>query len=141
MKRPEFVLAVMAAGDSQFSPVQIQKMFFLLDRNVSKKVGGRKFKFRPYDYGPFDMAVYQEVDALKAHGLATVDGDGSDRKYGLTREGREQGQVALEKLPEGVQVYAREVADWVRSLSFSELVSAIYRDYPDMKINSVFRES
>ena len=37
--------------------------------------------------------------------------------------------------------YIRQLLVWVRRLSFSSLVAAIYREFPDMKENSVFKEA
>jgi hypothetical protein len=44
--------------------VQVQKLFFLLDENIAADLGGRQFSFEPYDYGPFDRAVYSELELL-----------------------------------------------------------------------------
>jgi len=43
-------------------------------------------------------------------------------------------------LSDEVRKYLDDVVEWTRSLSFTELVKAIYQDYPDMKANSVFRD-
>ena len=37
--------------------------------------------------------------------------------------------------------YISRVFQWVRALSFEQLVRAIYAQYPEMKENSVFRAS
>ena len=141
MNRQDYVLAVLSAGGepAQFSPVQIQKLFFLLDREVSGLVAGPHFNFRPYDYGPFDQAVYQVLGVLAPEGLVDQIGQGTYRKYLLTPEGFLRGQAALAKLSPDVQRYIADLSKWTRSLSFSQLVSEIYRRYPEMRANSVFR--
>lgn len=140
MERRRYVLAVMASGNPpQYSPAQLQKLFFLMDREVSALAGGPYFKFRPYDYGPFDAAVYEEVEKLSAQGLTVIDKTGFYRMYSLTPQGIAEGKTALNELPPQARSYAAEAAKWVRSLSFNEMVSAIYKKYPDMKENSVFR--
>jgi hypothetical protein len=35
--------------------------------------------------------------------------------------------------------YVVNLANWVRQLSFQQLVASIYNKYPEMKANSVFR--
>ena len=64
--RQELVLAALAAGESnsELSPVQAQKLFFLIDQNVSASIGGQQYNFQAYDYGPFDRAVYSDLDWL-----------------------------------------------------------------------------
>lgn len=142
MERRDFVLASMApAGQRSFSPVQIQKLFFLLDGHIAEPTGGPHFRFIPYDYGPFDKDVYLELDRLNQEGLIEILVSNSyrSREYRLTDRGHERGVKALKDLPQEVQNYVGAVVNWVRSLSFAELVSAIYTAYPDMRENSVFR--
>lgn len=140
MERRQYVLAVMSAGDRpEYSPAQLQKLFFLMDREVAAHTGGPYFNFRAYDYGPFDPAVYEEVEALAAMGLALVDKTGFYRVYSLSPAGLEQGRAALSEFTPAGREYAARAANWVRSVSFNQLVSEIYKRYPEMKENSVFR--
>ena len=100
---------------------------------------GPYFQFKPYDYGPFDLQVYRELEEMEADGLAEIhDPPLKSRTYRLTGKGQERGAEALAEVPEGIRVYIGNLVDFVRSQSFTELVSAIYRAYPDMKVNSVF---
>lgn len=140
MERRRYVLAVMASGDRpEYSPAQLQKLFFLMDREAAAHTGGPYFNFRPYDYGPFDAAVYEEVEALAAQGLALVDKTGFYRIYSLTPAGIAAGTAALEEFTPAGRDYAARAANWVRRVSFNQLVSEIYKRYPEMKENSVFR--
>ena len=63
------------------------------------------------------------------------------RSFRLTNEGQQAGNEVLGEFPEPIQQYIRDVVNFVRSLSFAELVSAIYQAYPEMKVNSVFAEA
>ena len=141
MKRQELMLAALStAGQRCFSPVQVQKLFFLIDRRLAKGTGGPHFDFQPYDYGPFDQIVYQELDVLHSTGYVDVS-DGSPwdpRQYSLTDSGLQKGKEILAKLESPTQSGISRLADFVRSVSFGQLVSAIYREYPETKVNSVF---
>lgn len=141
MDKNELLLAAMAAGNgSEFSPVQLQKLLFLIDRNVSGDLGGTGFTFVPYDYGPFDSSVYSSLSMLEAQGLAASSITSRGWKtHRLTAEGQACGQQTLQKLPHRAAAYIGEVASFVQRLSFSELVSAVYKAYPEMKVNSVFK--
>jgi len=142
-QRQKIMLAALAAGnESAFAPVQVQKLFFLLDQNIAPDLGGKQFSFEPYDYGPFDRDVYSELEALARRGFVTIEATaGADRrKFLLTPAGYENGRQALRKLSSRAQNYLPRVSSWVRSLNFAELVGAIYKQYPDMKVNSVFRD-
>jgi hypothetical protein len=141
-RRKQIMLAAFAADRAaSFAPVQVQKMFFLFDRNIVGDIGGPQFAFEPYDYGPFDREVYSELGDLARTGLIRIEAmpDASRRRYSLTAEGYELGKSALDRLNPRAQAYMSRVSAWVRSLSFAELVGSIYRQYPDMKCNSVFR--
>ena len=140
MTPTEIVLAALApAGGEPHSPVQVQKLLFLLDREAAGLVGGPHFDFKPYNYGPFDAAVYRVLDTLDHEGLVvTVRSDGWRRTYALTPKGQTQGDNFLEALPEPAREYIPRASKFVRDLTFSKLVSSIYKAYPDMRENSVF---
>jgi hypothetical protein len=141
MNRSEILLAGLAGGgeNATYTPVQVQKLFFLLDREAARALGGPFFNFVPYDYGPFDQAVYAGIDNLAHQSLALVLTTGRYRVYGLSQAGQIEGQRLLDALQPAVRGYVENVARWVRQLSFQQLVAAIYNKYPDMKANSVFR--
>ncbi len=133
-----------AYESSDFAPVQMQKLFFLLDENLEVIMDGRLFDFEPYDYGPFDHAVYAELEKLENDGLVRVywlDPTPGSRRFALTREGIRRGNSALEQLPEHVRVYMCELSKWIQSLGFAELVGLIYKQYPDMAQNSIFHRA
>ena len=139
--RQEFVLAALAAeSGATFAPVQVQKLFFLFDQNIAEELGGKQFAFEPYDYGPFDKAVYRELEDLARLDLVRIESAPirGRRAYGLTLAGQQRGDEVLERLSPVVRDYLRQVSRFVRSLSFAELVGTIYRAYPSMRENSVF---
>ena len=127
----------MAAAQVPLTPVQVQKLFFILDKKAGAQLGGPFFNFQPYNYGPFDAAVYHELERLSDRGLAFVDGPGTARRYGISAAGMGTGTALLGKL--SASDYVRRIADYVRSMSFAQLVSAVYSEWPEMKANSIFR--
>jgi uncharacterized protein YwgA len=141
MNRRDLILAALAtAGENAtFAPVQVQKIFFLIDREGAHLVEGPHFHFVPYDYGPFDSSVYDELDSMSRQGLVEIDSWGRYRRYLLADSGIEVGDDVLKKLPVNTQTFLRDTVGWVRALRFDQLVAAIYRDYPDMKVNSIFK--
>ena len=144
MDRRDFALAALSGAKRRsLSPVQLQKLFFLIDRNLAERVGGSGFEFKPYHYGPFDQRVYSTLERLELEGLTehsdVMRATGSHRVYRLTSAGHAAGQqIAATFGDDGVH-YIGQVCDFVLSQSFAGLVSAIYKAYPDMKVNSVFQ--
>ena len=144
MDRRDYVLAVLAAADgASLGPVQVQKLFFLLDERIPELVGGPHFDFKPCAYGPFDARIYHDLDALARSELVEIStaGFARFRTYRATPAGQTRGSELLGALPDNAAAYIRKLSEWVRSLSFASLVSAIYQAYPAMRANSVFRDA
>jgi hypothetical protein len=143
MDRRELVLAVLAAGKGRaFSPVQIQKAVFLIDKNLPHLVHrGPKFDFVPYNYGPFDRGVYTEAENLQRDGDAIISPSSNGRwmTYAASKSGLASGDLVLQRLKLKSRRYIESVAEWVLAQSFGSLVKSIYDVYPDMKENSIFQ--
>jgi len=142
MTREELVITALAASNGAIhTPVQMQKLLFLIDKKIPESFGGPHFHFTPYAYGPFDSQVYGSLDVLANSGLVDVLSEPHLRwkKYKLAEMGLEKGKELLSSLHPPIQAYLRELSSFVRGLSFEELVSSIYREYPEMKVNSIFR--
>lgn len=140
--RQELVLAALASRPgTSFAPVQVQKLFFLIDENIADEIGGKQFAFEPYDYGPFDKAVYHELDRLAAGGLVEVSHWGptsGSRRYALTAKGQKVGENSLMRLTPSARQFITRATEWVCKLSFAQLVGSIYRAYPHMREKSIF---
>ena len=141
LDRRQIILAAMAAGgqDATYLPVQVQKLFFLIDREAPAAFNGPHFNFQPYDYGPFDKTVYECLDYLNAEGAVEVINNGRYRTYRLTPTGYQTGFAVLGGVSAPARDYLQRISQWIRTLSFQQLVTAIYARFPDMKVNSVFR--
>jgi hypothetical protein len=139
--RKEWLLMALAHRSGEpMTPVQIQKAMFLLGAEAEELMGEHFYNFIPYNYGPFDANVYHDLDEMAGQRLVTtVTWPGrSWRMYAVTPAG----MVAAARLkeaanPEGIDFLAK-VVDWVSSMSFPQLVRAIYAKYPEFKANSVF---
>lgn len=143
MDRRQLTLAMLACSDGMpYTPVQIQKTVFLVCRNLPDIITqGEGFAFVPYDYGPFDANVYNEIGQLRNEGLALIapSSAGSWNTYSANDAGVARGREILDALDLSVKTYLVDASRWVRSQSFSSLVKSIYNLYPDMRANSVFQ--
>ncbi|MGQ0642044.1 MAG: hypothetical protein ACT4P6_14940 [Gemmatimonadaceae bacterium] len=123
--------------------MQLQKSLFLLSKNLDKKalaVSGF-YQFDAYDYGPFCGAVYADAEQLEVDGMVEIERPPNTRfkLYRATASGRARAQELRNDLSERVRKYLDAVVGWCQTLGFTELVAAIYRAYPEMRANSVFR--
>lgn len=140
MKKRELLLIALSPAKGEFhTPVQVQKLIFLIESNISEYLGGRHFKFKPYHYGPFDKNVYEELRGLAEEGYVDIVETQGWSSYRLTAKGQKEGDKLFKSLEkEDIRKYIKDVSEFVRSLSFTDLVAAIYKAYPEMRKNSVF---
>lgn len=141
MDKKEVILAVLATSDGAIhTPVQVQKLLFLIDKKIPNLISGPYFNFAPYAYGPFDVEIYNILEELGQEGEVEIIRNHSLKwaKYRLTIKGQKKGEELLAAMDPKASEYIRELSVFVRGLSFAELISVIYQEYPEMKKNSVF---
>ncbi|HUT24799.1 MAG TPA: hypothetical protein VM492_10690 [Sumerlaeia bacterium] len=140
MTQEELVLLALAASDGEpYSPVQIQKTLFVLQKAIPDAVG-TPFHFEPYAYGPFAREVYGVVETLKSKGDVEVLQSPRHRwsEYRATQSGMVKGKDLLRPMEKESAVFVQGLSAFVRGLSFADLLAVIYKEYPDMAVNSVF---
>ena len=137
--RSEIVLGAMAAGPrhAYFDPVRMQKLLFLIDVEIPDLIGGPFFDFQPYNFGPFDIQVYFELEELTASSRVHTDRTWRYDRYRLTDAGLVMGNTVLRELPETARRFVDRACQWMLAVSFDDLLSAIYRRYPDMGVRSI----
>ena len=143
VKREDWTLLVLAAaGGEPLEPVALQKALFLVAKNVPADERRRFYKFRAYDYGPFCANVYSDAEELQAIGLAEIECPtmARHRHYRATPEGIDRANTLRTELRPETTAYLDRMVPWVRSMPFQDLVRAIYKAYPEMRANSVFRD-
>ncbi len=140
MRRQNWLLLAIAASDHGLSPIQAQKSMFLMKMEANAFVGRRFYSFEPYDYGPFDQNIYNDVEAFAAEGLVDIERAPGRNwpRYKISRAGLEKAHGIRGDSDDDAVEYLDRVVDWVESRPFGALVRAIYERYPKYKVNSVF---
>jgi len=137
------LLVISAAKPKPMSPVQLQKSLFLLERNLdSKQLRTSSFyQFSPFDYGPFSPDIYSDAESLEHSGLVSIKRPPATRYklYSITKAGSARAKEVQSGLKPEVTKFLGQAVKYTQSLSFDDLVSAIYKAYPEMKAKSVFR--
>lgn len=137
------LLVIDAAEHRGLSPVQLQKALFLLQRKFpADNLGESFYNFIPYNYGPFDVQIYYDAEKLEKEGLISITPSAEHRwkTYRVALGGLRLASELRTEAPARVLAYLDYVVSWVLGLSFRELVSAIYAEYPEFRMNSVFQE-
>ena len=142
MKKNEIILLAMNAEPNyEYTPVQIQKILFLIDKNIGEKIGGPLFDFIAYYYGPFDSNIYDELEKLEmGNKIKSIANNRTRKKFVLTPNGLEEAIKIKNETTEDIKQYIDKIVKWAINLSFSQLLSAIYHTYPEMKANSIFKD-
>ena len=135
------LLALSRSPDGAMSPVQIQKALFLFGQEVGGSAGSQFYSFVPYDYGPFDAAIYSDLRRMMREGH--LEGEWSPgrswKNYRLTRHGRKAAIVIEHDADARLVEFLGRIVVWVRKRSFSDLLRSVYAAYPEFAVNSVFR--
>jgi len=144
MERADWTLLVIStAAPNSLDPVQLQKSVFLLGKNCPQIVGDGFYNFQPYNFGPFDVRVYQDAEDLQVRGYVAIHRPQwrSWGEYATTAAGDERATRIFREDPtaRSVSEYIHRLVPWVRGLSFETLIKTIYEHYPEFRENSVFR--
>ncbi len=141
MKRDQVTLLMLISADGySFTPVQIQKAMFILSKKMPNIFEEGHYNFKPYDYGPFDKEIYDDIRILAENGLAEITSNGRWNLYRATNEAIKESSYLIDTFKGEEYNYIKKVSNFVRGLSFAELVASIYKAYPEMKVNSIFVE-
>ena len=141
MPRKDWTLLAISFNEGEaMSPVQLQKTLFLLGEKWPADVGRGYYKFVPYYYGPFCRDIYDDADRLALDGLVRVDRTGRWNAYSVTAAGAATATQLARRTPRRAAKYLRAAVDWARPLSFQELVTAIYKEFPSQRERSVFQD-
>lgn len=138
------LLALSAAPDGWMSPVQIQKTMFLFGQEAGDALGDDYYIFRPYRYGPFDAAIYRDIEYLESRDLVRIErlNGRAIRRFVITSEGCMEAREGRREGEEKLRDHLVSLVGWVKRQSFSDLLRNVCARYPQYAKNSVFqRES
>ena len=142
MTQEELILACLTAGNGKyFDPVHIQKLVFMFQEQASQLFPEKKpFNFVPYDYGPFCTDVYNVLRRLAENGKVAIapSSSGGFNEYAITADGTKDGNNIIASIQSPFKEYLQILTDWILPLTFEQLVSTVYKEFPHMKVRSVF---
>jgi DNA-binding PadR family transcriptional regulator len=140
MDRTDWLLLFLGlpGGPYETDQIRVMKGMFIFSQEGPKDVR-RLYDFQPYDYGPFDVQIYHDLEWLEFRGLIRIVSveDTNRRLYRLTEKG--QGRVAelITRAAAPAVLTLRQIKQKVTSLSFIDLLKDVYRRYPKYAAKSV----
>lgn len=142
MIRQDYLLMMLAAGEGKFfQSSHIQKAMFRLGKIYLALEPELWYNFRAWDYGPFDEQIYKDLQDLAEDEMIFIQpvSPAGGKGYATTVAGWKKGTELLWSLPSHRRAYIFELAQYVLSMSFAQLVGVFRREYPEMFENSVFK--
>ncbi len=131
-------------GEQGIDPVRVQKGLFIMAMETPKDwlPTEARYRFEPYHYGPYSAEIQYDLDKLEGYGLveATRVIGRSWNYYSLTPEGAQLSSEVAEATNPKVVEYTQKLRDFVGNLTFRNLLTTVYRNYPDYAVNSVFKQ-
>jgi uncharacterized protein len=144
MRRADWLLLLLALSDSSepLDPVRLQKGMFLMAQE-NRPAPEERYEFVAYDYGPFSVEIYGDLDALSDAGLLErLQTPGYTwARYRSTATGIAAAQQLVDQMDDGQRARARylqELKQGVLRMSFRSLLEYVYSRYPEYGENSVF---
>lgn len=143
METKQKLLLLFISMGGEIDPVRIMKGMFLLAENARERwlSDDSYYEFEPYYYGPCSFEIYSDLRELKAKGLIMgnrVVGESWER-YSVTEKGKEFAREVEKELTPDLVRYIKKICDFVSSLTFRQLLTVIYRFYPEYATRSVFK--
>jgi len=142
MDRQDWNLIVIGAAKGMtLSPVQLQKALFLLGETLPSINKDDFYRFKPYNYGPFSKEIYSDAEVLAASGLITIAAESGQSwaSYRATQHGIRKSDELLATLDDSEKKYITKLVQWIRNLTFEQLLAHVYSKYSDYAKNSMFR--
>jgi|11BtaG_2_1085332.scaffolds.fasta_scaffold07581_5 uncharacterized protein YwgA len=125
----DFIVNILNLDPKKFlSPFQIQKLFFLLEKRLGKKY----FDFKAHHFGPYDRCLTKILDFSDKIESLNING--------VTHYKIKENSIVRDNstFNEQQKNFTIEMINFVKDLSFKELCMSIYKEFPDMAVNSVF---
>lgn len=142
MERWELLLLFLGTGkaaNQEVDPVRIMKGMFLLE--MGGALEPHSYNFEPYDYGPFSVSLYDDLDLLEGKELIErLPRPGRNWSYvRATDEGRRVAKSLEDQAKPKQLKLIQEVRDEVLDKTFADLLRYIYKKYPKYAGRSVFQ--
>ncbi len=142
--RQKTLLAFLGSdAEQELNPIRVMKGLFLISQETPKDWldTGARYEFVPYHYGPCSFPIYDDLDCLQRLGyVKTMEVPGRSWKYyTLSAEGVSVANAVIKEFRPELRKYLKDVRAFVARLSVRQLLDVIYKAYPSLATNSIFK--
>lgn len=128
-KRPHtrqgwLLLAIELSGKSGLSPVQLQRILFLVGQKREEHLGPGFYQFEANGFGPTSPALYADIDALVTaeHVEKQWVPEASSSALRLSGTGRTWAEVCRRKAKKDALSGLEDAVAWVKEQSYLDLI-------------------
>ena len=127
------------ADAAPIDPLRLMKTLFVVSQQLDLETPDF-YQFEPYSYGPFAREIYPDLEQLEYEGLieAVPNPGRTWPRYQATAAGAEAA-AALDAFGGWQGDHLLAVRDWATSISFRDLLRAVYQQWPEYAQNSIAR--
>ena len=143
MTRKDWLLLAVSGREgtdaAPIDPLRLMKTLFVVSQQLDLETPDF-YRFVAYSYGPFAREIYPDLDQLEYEEMiAAVPNPGRTwPRYRATASGAEAAAaLAADGGWEAEHLLA--VRDWATSISFRDLLRAVYQQWPEYAQNSIAR--
>ena len=114
MDKGDLLLAALASGNLEtYTPADVQKLLFLISRQIPEVSDNPPFKFTVDGHGPFDPRVNALLEELALDSYLSVVRRRQWREVTLTPAGRKRATEMLDQLPADTVDYMHRASRFV----------------------------
>lgn len=163
IKTTELLLLLLYLDDQKpiVTHTKFQKMVFLFEEELKKKYRFDKleinlFNFGPYHYGPYSNRLQKDLEFLNSYGFIEIQNNDMEISNGFEEEEIEcknyfeykitslgikfvENKIKYKFTPEQLDAL-ENLKRGINKITQDELLSYVYRNYPEMTIKSKIRD-
>ena len=114
MDKADVLLAALGSGDVEsYAPADVQRLLFLISRQIPEVIDDPPFKFTVSGHDPFDPRVYGLLEELELDTYVSVAPQEKRRDVTLTPAGATRAAEMLDQLPADAVDYMRRASRFV----------------------------
>lgn len=144
--KEDFLLAILYFGKAVYGKTKLQKLAFLVQREMEGTPFDGVFDFQPYYYGPFTPEIYDVVENVEKRNFISVQERRAEKEgdvvhahdYELTSQGEERARDFVESLPSDQREQLRKLVETYNFRSLAKLLEYTYEEYPEMAERSMW---